>query len=178
MSHHYTGVGSRETPTEILKVMRDLAKYLAKRGMVLRSGAADGADTAFEEGCNTVDPSRKQIFLPWEGFNGRKSREQGVFRIEDIYMQEKASEIAKHVHPAWDKVSRGARALHTRNVYQVLGPDLQSPSRFLICWAKVDKDREPKGGTRTAVMLARQSDVRTYNLALEEDFRRIQSVVA
>lgn len=45
---YYTGVGSRETPEEILKVMEDLAFNLRETGWILRSGGAEGADTAFE----------------------------------------------------------------------------------------------------------------------------------
>jgi hypothetical protein len=177
MSHYYTGVGSRQTPSEVLKVMQELAKYLAKRGLVLRSGAANGADTAFEEGCDSIDPHRKQIFVPWKGFNGRAGFETGVVLRIDPECQTKAAEIASHIHPAWERLSQGAKTLHTRNVYQVLGPDVQTPSRFLVCWAPVGKNEEPKGGTRTAVMIARQAGIRTYNLALDADLRHIQTLL-
>jgi len=46
----YTGVGSRKTPLSILKVMRKLGYKLAIDGWMLRSGGADGADSAFEKG--------------------------------------------------------------------------------------------------------------------------------
>jgi predicted Rossmann fold nucleotide-binding protein DprA/Smf involved in DNA uptake len=43
----YAGIGSRETPKEVLKSMTNYAKELSATGWVLRSGGADGADTAF-----------------------------------------------------------------------------------------------------------------------------------
>lgn len=46
----YTGVGSRSTPQDIMKMMSALASKLEVEGWVLRSGAADGADTGFENG--------------------------------------------------------------------------------------------------------------------------------
>ena len=63
----YAGIGSRKTPVHILSKMRRVAERLEVRGYTLRSGGADGADTAFEEGCK-----RKEIFLPQPGFNGRE----------------------------------------------------------------------------------------------------------
>ena len=47
----YTGIGSRETPTAILDLMIAIGGVLAQRGFTLRSGGADGADDAFEQGC-------------------------------------------------------------------------------------------------------------------------------
>jgi hypothetical protein len=58
----YTGVGSRKTPPHILKVMRQLATKLNSDGWVLRSGGADGADTAFEQGSSVVSPPLSVIY--------------------------------------------------------------------------------------------------------------------
>jgi len=44
----YAGVGSRETPPEMLKKMTAISKKLAAQGYVLQSGGAIGADMAFE----------------------------------------------------------------------------------------------------------------------------------
>ena len=49
--HYYAGIGSRNTPKEVLDVFESIGKYLALQGFVLRSGGADGADRAFERGC-------------------------------------------------------------------------------------------------------------------------------
>lgn len=46
----YTGIGSRETPYEIQDLMKRIAFKLAENGWLLRSGGAEGADTAFENG--------------------------------------------------------------------------------------------------------------------------------
>lgn len=43
----YTGIGSRQTPPEILKMMTKIATQLESKGWVLRSGGAEGADEAF-----------------------------------------------------------------------------------------------------------------------------------
>lgn len=74
----YAGVGARKTPQYILAFMTTVAKALTERGWVLRSGGADGADSAFEEGAlnaaNSQHPPELpdiEIYLPWPGFNRR-----------------------------------------------------------------------------------------------------------
>ena len=71
MSKIYTGIGSRKLPNDIEGLMFDIGEAMAKRGYTLRSGAADGADNAFEEGCINAD-GVGSIFLPWEGFKDRE----------------------------------------------------------------------------------------------------------
>ena len=146
----YTGIGSRATPIDIQRQMTDYAKRLSLFGYVLRSGGAEGADTAFEIGA-----VRKEIYLPWKNFNDNDSQHYDV--------DDRALEIAKDIHPNWNACSEGARKLHGRNVYQVLGKDLNSPSEFVVFWAE-EEAGEVRGGTRTAVELAKQHDIPTYNL--------------
>lgn len=176
---YYTGVGSRETPAEILKLIKRIACKLAEEGYHLRSGAADGADTAFEEGffdwlisTNGEGPALASIYIPWAGFNSTKgvSYPEGVLKIGGSLA---ARLIAEEVHPAWDKCSQGAKALHTRNVSQVLGDDLTTPSSFLICWAPPTKTGV-KGGTNTAWQLAKRYNIPCFNLAVQEDRERVE----
>lgn len=64
----YAGIGSRETPPEVIDVMKDFA-YAVAHEAILRSGGAPGADTAFEYGAKFAGGQR-EIYLPWSGFNG------------------------------------------------------------------------------------------------------------
>lgn len=79
-------------PDDILDLMRAVAEELARHGMILRSGGADGADSAFEEGCRRVN-GKMEIYLPWRGFNGNHSP---LFLVGDDAM-----EVAAEHHPAW-----------------------------------------------------------------------------
>ncbi|MEO0804461.1 MAG: hypothetical protein AAFY57_19655 [Cyanobacteria bacterium J06642_2] len=45
----------------------------------------------------------------------------------------------------------------------MLGRTLDRPSEFVVYWAP-ERDGEIKGGTRTAVMLARSRNIPTFNL--------------
>jgi len=157
----YTGIGSRETPERMLEQMRAIAAALAQAGFTLRSGGADGADMAFEQGARSVDGARMQIYLPWQGFNGNPSP---LYTVE-----QRALDVARRVHPAWHRLSPAARKLHGRNCYQVLGLSFDVPSQFLVCWTsdgcESARTRSAKtGGTGTAIELAESHGVPVFNL--------------
>lgn len=145
---YYAGIGSRETPSAICAAMVRIASELASSGFILRSGAADGADAAFELGA-----SAKEIYLPWLGFNGHKST---------LLPSKEAFIMAEKFHPAWHKCSSAARKLHARNCHQVLGKDLNTPSEFIICWTK---DAAGGGGTGQAIRIAKAHNIPVYDLA-------------
>lgn len=175
----WTGVGSRETPDEICLLMERIAFKLSKEYYILRSGGADGADAAFKVGAtNYFSKVQPDIYIPWEGFNSCKGEPYKALNKMDLGIQATAKSFIEKIHPAWEKLSRGAKALHTRNVFQVLGDDLKSPSKFLICWAKVDFKGVPKGGTRTAWVLATENNVPCYNLYFEKDYKRLEEWVS
>lgn len=182
----YTGIGSRETPQEVLDVMRKFAYLYAKKGYVLRSGGAEGADTAFAEGWgdawsesvnNTMQSDCKaEIYLPWNEFNGQLSTMEGRVLVTNKTILEQAEQIASEVHPAWGSCKQGARKLHTRNVFQVLGATLDKPSTAVLCYALV-QGSSVKGGTRTAVEIAKKYDVPVFNLAEPKVFEKFKKYV-
>ena len=152
MSMKYAGIGSRETPEPVLKTMREMARELAEKNYTLRSGGADGADFAFEQGCDLVH-GRKEIYLPWRFFNGNKS---GLFKPS-----KEAMALAEKFHPAWYMLSGGAKKLMARNSHQVLGINLDDPVDFIICWT------DPKrGGTTQALRIAEAYGIKIFNLKL------------
>ena len=167
MNRYYTGIGSRNTPEPILELMRNIGRKMALMGYTLRSGGATGADTAFalghDDACLSVTTQEclyeAEIYLPWEGFNGQTTEQYGRYLMDNP----EAYEIVSKIHPAWNKLSKGAKALHTRNVYQVLGQDLATPSICVIFYAE-PQCNSVKGGTRTAVELAKIHGVPVFNL--------------
>ena len=160
MTMYYTGVGSRECPEVVGKCMTQIATFLYEEGYILRSGGAPGADTFFENGVD--DAEGKDIFLPSKRFNHNPS---------PLYERpsDEAFAIARKIHPAWGACKPYAQILHARNVYQVLGRDLNTPSQFLICWTE---NGVAKGGTRTAIKLAEQYEIPILNLgAVKHDLQ-------
>ena len=158
----YAGIGSRKTPPEILEIMTQIATKLERRGWLLRSGGADGADTAFEDGVH--DPANKIIYLPWKGFNGRQEEPDFVWKYTSEH-----EKIAHDCHPRWQFLKRGAKMLHTRNVAQVLGDDCKSPATVIICWTP---DGKSSGGTGQALRIGRRNGVIVFNLHDQETLEK------
>ena len=162
----YAGIGSRKTPPEVLLIMLDIAGELEDHGFTLYSGAAPGADRAFSDGC-----TNKIEFIPWKGFNDCST---GIVTISN-----EAMELASILHPAWDKLSQGAKKLMARNCHQILGIDLKSPVNFVLCWTPDGTETKTgykTGGTGQAIRLAIQQNIPVINMfnpTWEEDLNII-----
>lgn len=155
MNRIYAGIGSRKTPPSVLAVFAKIAGRLERRGYLLRSGAATGADLGFEMG--VLHAVHKDIFLPWRGFNNSTSK---LWHIDD-----KAFVLAEAFHPAWHTCSPTARKFHARNCYQALGLDLKTPADFIICWTPGGKQ---VGGTGQALRIAQEYKIPVVNFGSED----------
>lgn len=153
---YYAGIGSRQTPKEVLDVMTNIASYLEKNNWILRSGGAIGADSAFEKGVS--EPEHKEIFYANDISTNKYGNADIALKLVDAF------------HPAPSKLSQYARYLMARNSYQVLGTDLvlknntlefSSPSDLIICWTK---DGKEIGGTSQAMRIAKYAGIPIINL--------------
>ena len=135
---HYAGIGSRQTPQDILQRMYGIAKLLETKGFILRSGGAVGADTAFEK-----------------GVKGRGNKT--IYKARDATPEA----IASKYHPAWNRCNNYVKQLMGRNMMIVLGKDLKTPVSFIVCWTI---DGRPIGGTGQALRLANDFKITIYNL--------------
>ncbi len=161
----YAGIGSRGTPEDPFKdLFAKIAKGLAAKNFVLRSGGADGADSFFEAGCKEVG-GQMEIYLPWRGFNKNTSK---LFtqRPEDFAL------AAVH-HPGWPNLKEPVRKLMARNVRQVgnkeCGDTLVS---FVLCWTPEGKG---SGGTGQALRIAKSLNIRIFDFGKNEtleEFRK------
>lgn len=155
----YTGIGSRETPDEVMQLMHDMAIKLASHYWVVRTGGAPGADTAFAKGARLWDgAAATEIYLPWKGF--QEWPEDQVILTEP---QPEAVKIAEEFHPAWYRLGHAGKALHARNVHQILGRDVLNPVLpiFVVCWTKGGRK---VGGTAQAIRIAEHYGVPVMNL--------------
>jgi hypothetical protein len=190
----YTGIGSRETPASILALMEEIGFFLCEKKWVLRSGAAPGADSAFERGALAAKPSYGaancpiQVWLPWPGFEGRPEGNGWDYRVGHPADEE----IAERFHPYWGRCSQGARKLHTRNVAQILGsrithygsvndmdPEIveyrEPVSKFVLCWTPGGLGG---GGTGQAIRIAKHYGVRVFDLGKPEVEARLRARLA
>ena len=155
----YAGVGSRSTPAEVLQWMESIGRGMARAGMVLRSGAARGADSAFERGCDRAGGD-KRIYLPKAGFRGRWPDGAQVLVGGGAWAQA----LGRKHHPAWDGLDGYVKLLMARNTHQVLGDEgARAPSIVVIGWTPGGSGG---GGTGQAYRLARAHGVPVVDLAM------------
>ena len=149
----FAGVGSRKTPVAIQNFMKKIASKLEANGLTLRSGGADGADSAFESGIQ--DAKHKEIYEP-------KHVNDNTFGNA-----KQARAISEAVHPVPHALkSMYIKNLMARNGYQILGSDLSTPCDFVLCYAPLNSDGTTTGGTGQAVRLATLVGVPVFNLAI------------
>ncbi len=154
----YAGIGARDLKSGLSIEFITIGRHLAQKGYMLRSGGAEGADSAFEDGSDDGS-GQKEIFLPWKGFN-----HNGSNLILPDPIPKEIIVIARNIYPRWDKVSEPVRRLHARNVLQVLGWDLNDPSSFVICYTERPyNDPQAIGGTMFGIVLATERSIPVYN---------------
>jgi hypothetical protein len=162
--------------------MMEIGYRMAALGWCGRSGGADGADMAFETGYQQyvyeydLIQAGFECYLPWNIFNSL-SEDSIHIVTPNLPNYTQAIDIVSHIHPAWDRLTQGARSLHTRNVYQILGRELNKPSQFCFLYAEPKSKTQVKGGTNTAFQLARRHNVETFNLYYIEDIERVRCLL-
>lgn len=176
-------IGSRETPSESLDLLRQVGKTLADRGLGLTSGDADGADLAGYEGFVSSSiklPGAARIYLPWENMRYPSGRTRTVDNETFICPKSfpnywKAFELAFQARGSFLGLGRGGIAMHVRNAYQILQDDLQTPVQAVVCYAPpARKGLAVKGGTNTAYQIAIDYHVPVWNLATPEGLEHVR----
>ncbi len=183
----YAGIGSRALPAVSEKLHIKIAFCLALDGYRLRSGGADGADTAFEAGADLAKQyieqilllkvpahTLKRIYLPWPGFNHREDSPACV--ALDLSA---AQRLSRQHHPSWALLSQAERKLMSRNAHQVLGDDLRSPVNFVICETPdaattAEQTSRKSGGTGQAIRIASAFNVAVFNTRKPEHRQRLE----
>jgi hypothetical protein len=170
----YAGIGSRETPANILTFMERVAAQLALRGWVMRTGLAPGADQAFYRG--SVGVGAVELYLPWPSFEAAALEEAPRQRV----LQEPSSEaygLAERYHPAWERLRAGGRKLQARNSHQIFGEDLETPADLVICWTpdgSLDGVGRGVGGTGQALRIAHDYEIPVINLGRIDHLQGVQ----
>jgi len=167
LNKYATIIGSRHITNQEKELLEQISFNLIRKGYVLRSGGADGSDSVVNYFNNV------EIIIPWDNFNNLYHDGKRIFSLKKLPDQIKAKERAMSIHPAADRLSDGAKMLHTRNIYQVIGPQGAAgiKSDIVIYCADEGDDGHPKGGTRTAVVYAKQLGILTHNIRTKGDIK-------
>ena len=150
-SLYYTGVGSRKLPKEAAFELRRYVIQLNMLEYTCRTGNAKGADNIFRDYANDCIAFHPNHVPPkdWT-FN----------------------EVLKHMpndRNGFEYWSTYVQNLLRRNMYQVLGFDGKSPSKFLICYApSTYYDDSSAGGTGYAIRCALHHGIPVFNIFSKE----------
>lgn len=175
-NHRACVVGSRTLTKQDAERIQIIGNLLFQLGITGASGNALGNDKEWD----------KYIFvqhiLPWNGYNEGYETKDAQFLSLDTCpeaLRMEAARIAEEHHPAWDRLKRGGRAMHTRNVFQALGVSLspESMADLTIYCAEESMARVVKGGTRTAVEISRSYGIPTFNLRFDSDFEELKATL-
>lgn len=175
-------IGSREPAEGVVEILEDVGEVLCDSNIAITSGDADGCDSAGLRGAmrsQYFGLTGARIYLPWNGVrrsDGTRRYHDGevFFDASRFENYEVAQGLALLARGTFEGLGRGGIALHSRNPYQVLLDDLNTPVGSVICWAKpVGKKGAVKGGTNTAVQIAIQRKIPIINLATDEGMEKI-----
>lgn len=191
MQKCYTGIGSRQTPLYLLYMMSKMGMIFEKKGYILRSGCATGADAAFEDALSEPEKSA-EIYIPNKGFAYKMGtsfknhyiipKEKYGTDINGLYLKATRLIHQKDIHKFWKYCKPYVMDLHNRNMFQVLGGDLRSKSSFVICFTKGKELKyqdtgKATGGTGTAINAADLYDVPLFNLSVDEHYDRLNKFI-
>jgi len=173
----YAGIGSRETPQEVLDTMTKVANYLETLGYTLNTGKTFSANKEYNEeqynerlktGAALSALYGNEVGLDEEGADRAFSagtNNKNLFGVKGT-IGEREMAVMEEIHPAPERLKPGAKKLMARNTNQIFGENLDTPVDFVLFYAKETADPlRPKGGTGQAVEMARRKGIPTINMA-------------
>ena len=192
----YAGLAAPQPPPDVWDVLRRAAAFLAARGWMCRSGGAPGAAAACEAGAlaglRAGAPGGLTVYLPWPAFGrGQRAylalgpRGDGL-RVAVLGEPRPAAfALAARHHPDWTRLALGDRARHARNVHLLLGPGLDAPAAFVLCWtadgapgARAAPAADAPEGLEPALQLAAARGIPVLNVARPDHRARVERRLA
>lgn len=177
MRPRYAGIGSRETPEDILCIQFRLGKTLCDIGWHGLSGEAPGPDQVYHEGAKQSRRYKEvgfTAFLPWSGFEKAwHDPSKGYWDLKRTGFIKRAWWLGIGARGTDAGLKQGGIAMHSRNAHQILDVDMRSPVQFVSCYARPKgKEGHVHGGTGTAVALAMHFHIEVLNLYTDEAMGR------
>jgi hypothetical protein len=157
----YAGLGDQNTPESVLAQMAELARDLEAQGWTLRVDGTPKPGNSFKD-----QAPRHELHLPCKGFDNQESK-YVLWPKDPNY--EKARLIAKEFNPVFDTLPKGVQAILAAKVTALLGLDLKSHVKFLICWSPDGAEHASQKSAKTGFMgmpvaLASAAGIRIFNL--------------
>lgn len=157
-------IGTRTVTKDmpLYEMLAEWSRILLEKGVIVRTGAADGIDSAAMEGAERVQNTdlrrNLHVFLPWASYNrNRVPIGASVFIYDPKIHQAWTNSVSKY-HPNPAALSRGAFALMARNYGIIAHPD---PVSAVIA---LPTSVSALGGTGQGMRLAEDLGIKLFNL--------------
>lgn len=150
MEIYYAGIGSRQPTPEIINKIEEVTKFLNGYSLCLRSGGAVGCDSEFE-----------RHSIKSEIYKANSATQESIY-------------YASNFHPKWSACNDYVRKLHGRNSMIILGRDLKTPVKFVICYTF---DGTDVGGTGLGIRIAQHNKIPVFNLFFEDSMDQLYSFI-
>jgi hypothetical protein len=159
----YTAAGNRKAPGAALALCHVVGRELAARGLTLRTSDELGVDCAFADGHHETWLNGKNVrlaFVTKAGTNPHAAHDLAGERPTRLALDLAAQVLGG---ATWLKIRESSRWVHGLAVERLLGRDLLTPSRFLLCWSQT-VDPAAQHGTRVLARVARERNIPVLNL--------------
>ncbi len=163
MTIHVACIGSRDLNDEQTAICEKLGRWVVQCGHTLHTGNAPGADQAFARGANQLCPDLVHLHLPWYKFERQAIRDDNVVRSVDDLPECELQWYTAHAeryHPAWRRLSHGAKKLMTRNSMIMLPCGCHEVD---MCLA-LPSNKRGGGGTGQGMRIAQLQNIRLVDL--------------
>jgi hypothetical protein len=125
LAKYYTAIGPIDYPIEIQETLIKIGAFLASEKYTLRSGASEGFEYTIESGCNKAKGA-KEIWLPWFKYEDHSSKLRWEQNGWDFISKRKKD---------WDTLKLTHKIYLARIPHQLLGLNLDEPSKFMLTWS-------------------------------------------
>jgi hypothetical protein len=164
-------IGTRKPSEKMSNRITQVAAFLVKRGIHVRTGGAVGIDEDAMLGAASVDSSKLHIFLPWADYN-----KELIPAGSNLYLYNEKTcpswnQSVDKFHPAPVNLSNGARALHARNYGIIMFPE---PVDIVIA---VPRSIHDEGGTGQGMRIAIGNNVKLYNLLINDEWVELKTLL-
>ena len=155
----YAVVSNKDIPPEAIQVYERIAKRLNDMGYTVRTGTLEGLESKAE-----MLPVRKELLLPWKGFNEKESQ----FTSSTPLIKGIAKKYMKAGN--WDELKPAMQGFLQKNARLVTGHYGNSPAKFVICWSQDQAESQNQvtfntGNIAHALTIAAAWHVPVFNLA-------------
>ncbi len=165
-------IGSRRISESQYKYLVSVAEAFARRGWMVRTGVADGADHAAMVGTRNVNPDLLHTYLPWANYNKQYQADTDHATVYDPKEHITWGQSVYRYHPAPQRLSRGAFSLMARN-WGILMHEQPVDAVVALPMSLSDV-----GGTGEGMRIAKGNSIELFTVCEKDERQRLKAFLS